>query len=158
MSFTVIDWIFGVLILIFALSGLVKGFVDCVFNKLCWILGLILACLFYEDAGKLIIASVTNKNLANILGFIIVFVVVFLIVKLIQVIIAKIFQLNILKSLDRVLGFAFGIIEGIAVVELVIFILIKQPFFPASRLFEGSFFYGLAEKFLFSAKEIGTNV
>lgn len=158
MSFSVLDWIFGIIILIFALNGLIKGFVDCVFNKLCWILGIILACFFYDYAGNLILANMANRNIANILGFIIVFVTVFLIVKLIQVIVEKIFQLNILKSLDRVLGFAFGIIEGGAVVGLIIFILTKQPFFSPEKLFDGSTFYKLAESFLFTAKEIGTNV
>lgn len=158
MTFTVIDWIFGILILIFALSGLIKGFVDCVFNKLCWILGLIAACLFYDDAAKLILSSIENPSLSNVLGFCIVFVGVFVVVKLIQIIVSKIFQLNILKSLDRVLGFAFGIVEGTAVVGLLIFLLTKQPFFSPDKLLEGSFFYGLMDKFFFAAKEIGTNV
>lgn len=158
MTFTVIDWIFGILVLIFALSGLVKGFVDCVFNKLCWILGLILACLFYDDAGRMILGSIENTALANVLGFIIVFIAVFLVVKLIQIVVSKIFQLNILKSLDRVLGFAFGIIEGCVVVALVIFILTKQPFFSADKLLEGSMFYSILDKLFFATKEIGTNV
>ncbi len=158
MNFTVIDWIFGIVILIFALSGLVKGFVDCLFNKLCWILGLISACIFYDEAAKYIFQSITNTSLSNILGFIIVFILVFLVVKLVQVIISKIFQLQILKSLDRVLGFAFGIIEGVVVVSLIIFILIKQPFFSAERLLDGSFFNSIVERLFFATKELGTNV
>jgi len=158
MNFTIIDWIFGILILIFAFSGLVKGFVDCVFNKLCWILGLILACLFYDEAATRILSSIENPALSNVLGFIIVFVAVFLVVKLIQIVISKIFQLNILKSLDRVLGFASGVVEGIAIVGLIIFILTKQPFFQADKLLENSFFNDLIAKILFTTKEIGTNV
>lgn len=158
MNFTVIDWIFGIVILIFALSGLIKGFVDCLFSKLCWILGLISACIFYDDAAKYIFQSISNPTLSNILGFIIVFILVFLVVKLVQVVISKIFQLQILKSLDRVLGFAFGIVEGILVVGLVIFILLKQPFFSPDRLLNGSFFNSIVERLFFATKELGTNV
>lgn len=158
MNFTVLDWIFGILILIFALSGLIKGFVDCLFNKLCWILGLIAACLFYGVAAEYILKSVENKTLSNVLGFCIVFIAVFLLVKLLQMIVSKIFQLNILKSLDKVLGFAFGIIEGIAIVGLIIFILTKQPFFSPDKLLNDSFFYELFDKFFLASKELGTNV
>ena len=36
-------------------------------------------------------------------------------------IVAKVFESSILKSLDRTLGFIFGIVEGGAVVALIIF-------------------------------------
>lgn len=158
MTFTVIDWIFGILILIFSLTGLIKGFVDCVFNKLCWILGIICACLFYDLPAKTFLSTFQNEVLANILGFIIIFVAVFLVVKMIQAVISKIFQLDMLKSLDKVLGFGFGIIEGVAIVSVIIFILNKQPFFNSEPLLEGSFFYSLVDKIFLATKEIGTHV
>ena len=51
-----------------------------------------------------------------------------MIVKIIQAIISKIFEWNILKSLDRTLGFFFGILEGFVIVGLFVFLfeLIRQ--------------------------------
>ena len=82
----------------------------------------------------------------KVLGFISVFVIVFLIIKIIQVIISKLFSFSILKSLDRTLGFFFGIVEGFALVALIIFVLNIQPFFHANRLLEGSFYSNITNQ------------
>jgi membrane protein required for colicin V production len=74
-------------------------------------------------------------------------------------IVAKVFEWSILKSLDRTLGFIFGIVEGGAVVCLVIFLLTAQPFFSTQALFDGSFYYNLVNGLFQSTKEeIGTHV
>ncbi len=158
MTFTVIDWIFGIVILTFAIVGLIKGFVENVFGKLSWILGIILACIFYDDAGNLVLSSINNTILRNILSFLIVFIVVFLIVKLAQVIVAKIFEGKILKSLDRTLGFFFGAAEGLAITGLSIFLLSVQPFFSVENLFDGSFFYSIFGVILEKGQEGLSNV
>ena len=148
MSFIVIDYIFVAVIILFAIIGVVKGFVDNIFGKLSWILGILGAFFFYERVATGFFGGIGNKIVANILAFLILFVVIFLIVKLLQVVMGKIFSGAILGSLDRALGFFFGIVEGIAVVALVIFILGNQPFFPVDNLFNGSFFYSLFEKYM----------
>jgi len=158
MNFTIIDWFFSVLIIIFALSGLIKGFIDNVFGKLALILGIILACFFYDDVSETALKGIENPALERILGFLLVFVVVFLVIKLIQMIISKIFEWNILKSLDRTLGLLFGIVEGLAVVGLLIFILLNQPFFPVEKLLQGSFYCDLINKIFIKTKEISVNV
>lgn len=158
MSFTVIDWIFGIIILAFALSSLAKGFIESVFNKLSWILGIIVACFLYKDAAKLFSGKIESQTMARIVAFIILFIVVFLIIKLVQTIMEKIFQMNILNSLDRVLGFAFGIIEGFAVVALIIFLFYYQPFFSTDKLFDGSFFYKIMYNLFLAQKEVSVNV
>lgn len=158
MTFTIIDWIFAVVIAIFAIIGLSKGFIDNIFGKLAWILAVICGCFFYDDAAQLVLGSIENQILKSVVAFLMVFVFVFLIVKLVQVIVAKIFEWNILKSLDRTLGFFFGIVEGLVVVGLIIFLFTVQPFFSTERLFEGSFFYGLINSILISTKEASINV
>lgn len=158
MSFTIIDWIFSVIIIIFALSGLVKGFIDNVFGKLALILGIICACIFFDDAAEMAFKGIGNPALENILGFVSVFILVFLIIKIIQSIISKIFEWTILKSLDRTLGLLFGIVEGLAIVGLLIFILMTQPFFSIGRLFDGSFYYDLINRIFIKTKEVSVNV
>lgn len=143
MTFTVIDWIFAGVILLFALAGVIKGFIDNIFGKLAWILGIILACLFYDEGAVYLLPFIKNQTLTNVLSFLAVFIIVFIIIKLIQIFISKIFEWSILKSLDRTLGFFFGAAEGLAVVGLFIFLIHAQPFFDVSRIFDGSFFAGL---------------
>ena len=159
MAFTVVDWICGIIILIFAIAGIIKGFVNNVMGKLALALGILMACMFYKTAGNNLLASVENITFRNILGFLIVFVVVFLIVKCIQVIISRVFEWEVLKSLDRTLGFVFGAVEGLAVIGLLMFLLSIQPFFDVSGIFEDSFLYSLLNIILSGkSKEIMSNV
>ena len=159
MNAFVIDWIFGIIVVVFAVSGLIKGFVDNVFGKLAFIAGIICGWIFYKSLATTLLKDIKVPYAANILSFLLIFVVVFLIIKLAQMIVSKIFEWSILKSLDRTLGFIFGIVEGAAVVCLIIFLLSVQPFFDVTNLFDGSFFYGLVNSIFNSTKEeIGNNV
>ena len=159
MNFAIIDWVFSGVILLFAIGGAIKGFIDNVFGKIAFIVGIILAWLFYKDIAGGLLKDVKVPHAANIIAFLLIFVVTFLVIKLVQMIVAKVFEWSILKSLDRTLGFIFGIVEGGAVVCLIIFLLSAQPFFNSMIILEGSFFYNLVTALFNSSKEeIGTHV
>ena len=159
MTFTIIDWIFASIILLFAISGVIKGFIDNVFGKIAFIAGIILGYLFYKDVAEGLLKDIKVPYAANIIAFLLIFVVTFLIIKIVQMIIARVFQWSILKSLDRTLGFIFGMVEGAAVVALVIFLLTVQPFFNTDNILSGSLFYAIVSSLLNSTKEeIGTHV
>ena len=148
MSFTVIDWIFSGLILILAFSGLIKGFVNSILGKLALILGILFACLFYDKVSAKVFHGINNVTLQNVLSFLLIFVVVFLIIKIFQELISKVFTWQPLKSLDKTLGFVFGIVEGLAVVWLILFLLQVQPFFSAEPLTDGSFYKNMISSLL----------
>lgn len=153
----VIDFIFLVVIILFTVLGVIRGFIDNVFGKLSWILGIIGAFFLYDTVARNILYGIKNQFVANILAFLILFIIIFLIVKMIQIILEKLFQGKILGSLDRALGFLFGIVEGVAVVALIIFLLCNQPFFSVENIFNGSLSYSLFNKFL-PAEVIGSYV
>ena len=67
-------------------------------------------------------------------------------------IVGKLFELNILNSLDRALGFFFGIVEGLAIVLLIMFLIVAQPFFNADSLIQNSFFYDIFGNFVINSK------
>ena len=148
--FTAIDYIFGAIILIFAICCLVKGFVNELFGKAAVILGILGSVLFYSDAAKFFEGKVESQTIRNILGFILLFIAIFLILKIIGLIISKIFEISILKSLDRILGLFFGIVEGGAIVGFLIFLLTIQPFFDPTKLLTDSMFYSFFEKLIHS--------
>ena len=159
MTFTVIDWVFSIIILIFAVSGIIKGFIDNIFGKVAFVAGIVLAYLFYKDIAAGLLKDVKVTTLANVLAFLLIFVVTFLAIKLVQMIVARVFEWSILKSLDRTLGFIFGLVEGAAVISLIIFLLTIQPFFNAVNILDGSFYYNLTMSLFNSSKEeIGQHV
>lgn len=159
MNFGVIDWVFSGIILLFAIGGVIKGFIDNVFGKIAFVAGIILAYLFYKNIAGSVLKDVKNPYVANVLAFLLIFVVVFLVIKIIQMIVAKVFEWSVLKSLDRTLGFIFGLVEGGAVVCLIIFLLTAQPFFNSMTILDGSFYYNIVNSLFHSTKEeIGNHV
>ena len=160
MNFAIIDWIFSIVILLFAISGIIKGFIDNIFGKIAFVAGILLAYFFYKDVATGLLKDIKVPVAANIIAFLLIFVVTFLVIKIVQMIVAKVFEWSILKSLDRTLGFIFGIVEGAAVVCLVVFLLNAQPFFDTKGLFEGSFYYNIIQSIFNSdvKKEIGNHV
>ena len=159
MEFTIVDWVFSLIILAFAIGGVIKGFIDNVFGKLAFVAGILLGYIFYKDVATGLLKDIKVTFAANIIAFLLIFVVTFLVIKIVQMIVARVFQWSILKSLDRTLGFIFGIVEGGAVVCLLIFLLTAQPFFNVSLLFENSFYVNIVTSLFNSSKEeIGTHV
>ena len=148
MFFSLLDVIFLVVILIFAIVAAAKGFIRAIFGKLCWIFGLIGAFLFHRKLLSHMTKLVKNETISLILCFLLIFVIIFLIVKIVQTILERIFDGEIIKGLDRSLGFFFGILEGFVVLFVIVFILKNQPWFDCSKLFEGSIFIKLLEPLL----------
>ena len=159
MNFGVIDWVFSGIIILFAIGGVIKGFIDTVFGKIAFVAGIILACLFYKQIASGLLKDIKVEFAAKIISFLLIFVVVFLVIKIIQMIVAKVFEWSVLKSLDRTLGFIFGLVEGGAVVCLIIFLLTAQPFFNSMTILDGSFYYNIVNSLFHSTKEeIGNHV
>ncbi len=143
MQLPIIDLFFILVIALCALSCLIKGFVDSVFNKASPILALLAGVLFYKFLLPLIEPYIKVKILAAVLSFLLIFVFVFILAKIIQMILGNIFEGRILGSLDRTLGFMFGLVEGFALVALILIIMVTQPWFDVSKALEGSLFFSL---------------
>lgn len=143
MTFVPVDYFFCILILIFGLTAFARGFVASVFGKAAWIAGLLCGIFFNKQIAVHLRPKISNEILCVVLSFLIVFVVIFLLVKIFEIILQKIFENKILGSLNRGLGLLFGLIEGFAIVCLIIFILGIQPFIDTGNLFHDSFFVKL---------------
>ena len=148
MSIALTDVIFLLIILIFAIVAAAKGFIKAIFGKLCWILGLLGAFFFYKKLMSHMTALVHNETVSFILCFVLIFVVIFLIVKIIRTVFERIFDGEIMKGLDRSLGFFFGLVEGLVVIFVFVLILTYQPWFDCTKIFEGSLFIKLLSPLL----------
>lgn len=144
----IIDFVFFVVVAAFAIIACFKGFVNELFDRGAPIIAVWSAIFGYKFLAAKLLPYVHFPVLANIFGFLIVFILVFLIVKVIQQVVGKIFEGKILGQLNRILGFAFGVVEGLAIVTLVLIILTVQPWFDVSSVLEGSIFYKIFGIFL----------
>ena len=120
----ILDCIFFAVLLIFAMRGFARGFINEVFG-----IGTLIFSLFFAfcfcDALSGIFARSMNAVLAKVVAFFAIFVAAFILIKLIQMFVKLIFSGPILKSLDKTLGLILGFLEGAALVVLVLFVMSK---------------------------------
>ena len=138
--FTPIDIFFVLVILVFALMALAKGFVKELFGKASVIVGIGVAFMFYERLSVYVLPYIKNVLLAKILSFLVIFILAYLVVKIIQHIVANAFSSEIMHGLDKALGLLLGFVEGLTVVTAIIVIMLSQPWINCKEVLGGSFF------------------
>lgn len=148
MTFNFLDIVFCIIILFIAIHGTVNGFVKEFFSKVALVLGVFVSVLFYAKLTPYINRYMNSDFVSQILSFILIFVLVYLLVRLIQHFVGSFFSGDILKGLDRALGFFFGIAEGLLLVCVVLIVFYAQPWFDISHLLTDSFFHSLLKNIL----------
>lgn len=116
----VLDLIFLIIVFLSILLGVVKGFVRELFSLAFFIIGVILAFLFYHEVGKIFFKDMKNRDVANFVGFIIVFTLVLIVGSIVTFLVKKAFVVEPLKSIDRILGGIFGLLRGILISAILV--------------------------------------
>lgn len=140
MTLPPIDIVFFLIVIVFAIAGAINGFVNEAFGKAAPVVSIWGAVLFYRNLVGPIEKYIKVHLVSVALAFLLIFIIVFIVMKIVQILIRNIFGGEILKSLDRFLGFVFGIVEGAAIVALVLIVMKEQPWFNTDSLLEGSLF------------------
>ena len=148
MNLPIIDYFFLGILVFCIIMGVVKGFVDSVFDKAAPVLSVIASFLFYKPASVLFEDIISKPIFRSLAAFLAIFIAVFLITKLVQALLSKFFENQVMGGLNRALGFLFGVAEGAAIIFFLLFVISWQPFFDLSSVCERSFFYGLLSPFL----------
>ena len=107
---------------IFMIIGLLRGLVRQVFAILAIGGGIIIATMFYDLIGSLLISYkiVINNSIANILGFVITLIISYLIIFLIGYLVLKLIGTLNLNWADRLGGGVLGGISGIVICILFV--------------------------------------
>ncbi|MDR2069399.1 MAG: CvpA family protein [Spirochaetaceae bacterium] len=137
-----IDIIFIALILILVIRCALRGFIEEVLSMASVVTGALSAVFFYKRGGLFI----REKYLENVgiipelLAFVILFLIPFVGIRILEHIIKDIITRVKLGGFDRFLGIFFGLLEGITLIALVLFVIDIQPLFDKNLLLEKSFF------------------
>ncbi len=141
---TMLDLFFVVIILIFAVKCALTGLVAELLKKLAVVLGVLCAFLFSPSVSSLLIDTVKNPFLAQLCAIILIFALVFVALHILMTILGVLLNsVKILASLDKTLGFFFGIIEGLVVVLLLLFILYGAELLGLTDICSKSLFFNL---------------
>jgi len=107
---------------VFLIVGLLRGFVRQVFAILAIGGGIIIATMFYDLIGAMLISNklIINNSIANILGFVIALITSYLIIFLIGYVVLKLIGTLNLNWADRLGGGVLGGIFGIVICILFV--------------------------------------
>ena len=144
-SYAPIDIVFLLILLFFTVSAAARGLIKEFFGKAAFVAGIVAAVLCTPLLEPFVGDGIRNALFAKVVSFLLIFIIAFLVVKIVQEIVSRIFSGDILQGLDRALGFVFGIVEGLAVISLVIVALKVQPWFDTRPLFDSSIFYRILD-------------
>ena len=132
----ILDIIFGILLLVLALKCLSKGFVA----SLIQLLGLVVIVYAVAKAGQIVKHIVIQQlgwgnTLATIVSYILIALIIYIIIRIIIFLMNRVVEILSLKWLNKLLGFIFGIFNGLLLIAVLIIITDVLPFKKEIRKF-----------------------
>ena len=141
-NLSTLDFVFIFFIFLMLVHGYVKGLIRELFSWAALILAIWAAVLLYPAGGAYIRTMIMEnvRVVPELLAFIAIFLIVMFAIKILERIFANIIEGARLGGVNRILGAVFGILEGVAITMLIIFVLSIQPLFDATGLIINSYF------------------
>jgi len=124
-----LDVVFLVIIVICFVFGLIKGLLRMVIGVAAVIAGLIIAALYYRPFSRVFSRLFSAEIWAQLVAFVIIFIAVLALGALVSFLLSKVVK-GPLRFIDRVLGGALGLIEGILICGVLV---IAQLAFPVDK-------------------------
>lgn len=120
-----------------AIVGLVRGFIREVLSLVSWAAALVLAYLYYEQAGAWLAGYVENPQLRSMFAFALLFVVVLFAFTALSYLLHKGLVKDGVKGTDRLLGGLFGAARG-AIVVMALLLLAGLTDIPKQKNWQES--------------------
>ncbi len=124
----VIAAIMGISFLVGVLRGLVKEALSLFF----WIAAVVAAGMFNAEAGQLLSGMISSPLLQRVVGFVLLFVAVVFVGGLLGNLLSTLFSQAGLAAADRALGGLFGIVRGLVIVTLLVWLTSRFAFLQTS--------------------------
>lgn len=120
----ILDLIIGVILILFALSGLRKGLIQEAFYLASFIIGIYGALFFSSMIGDWL-STVINigTEYISIAAFIITFILFFLVVRLAGRALSSVIEAISLGFIDKIGGALFGILKGALLLSIIIMVM-----------------------------------
>jgi len=132
------DLLIVIVLVVSVVSAFVKGFFVEVFSLAGVIVGLFIAAANYGGFSLWVLRVVRNREAANLIAFLLIALLVMLLAGIAGRLLRGLFRGVGLGIVDRLLGAAFGLVEGCVVVTLVLMGIVaflpRQDWLSNSRL------------------------
>ena len=156
----IIDIIFMALIALMIIHGFIKGFIGELFSWAGMVLSIWVAVLLFPAGGAFIRTRMLEnvRVVPEVLAFVAIFLLIMIVIKLLERIFRNVIEGARLGAVNKFLGGVFGLVEGLVLTALVLFVLSVQPLFDASALIGGSVFGQFILPFIIGPLERGQDI
>jgi membrane protein required for colicin V production len=161
MNMAIIDIIFIALIFILVIRGGLRGFITEIMSMAAVVLGLLAAFFFYKPGAVFVRTKILAdmQIVPELIAFVALMAIVFFSIKILEHIIQDIIsRVHLLGGLNHALGLVFGLLEGLILVCLLLFVINIQPLFNPESLLEQSLFEKILDPLVGQLREAGTGV
>ena len=132
------DLLIVIVLVVSVVSAFVKGFFVEIFSLAGIVLGLFIAAANYGGVSLWVLRVVHNREAANLIAFLLIALLVMVLASIAGRLLRSLFRGVGLGIVDRLLGAAFGLVEGCVVVTLVLMGIVaflpRQDWLSNSRL------------------------
>lgn len=148
MSIGVADIVFVFIILILVIRAVYRGFVREVMGMVAVVGGVIMGLVFSPWLTERMGETFSSSKWNPLIAFLSIFLATYLVVKILESLISSVLERLMLTNLDRALGLFLGLLEGVIVVVMLIFIVQIQPLIEPDKILEDSAIAKLVLPFL----------
>ena len=125
-----LDWTFAAVVLISVAAAIMKGFVRELISVSSVVIGLVVAVAAYPRAALWFEDLTKSHEIAQGLGFLVLFLGTLLLGGLISLLARKLFKAAGIQWFDRFLGAVFGLVRGVVVDWVLLFVLLAFTIKP----------------------------
>jgi membrane protein required for colicin V production len=104
------------------LLSIMRGFVREVLALASWVIAFFVAKIYMLELVPLLPEAIPNESLRMLAAFLILFLATLLICTLLAIVLSQIFKKIGLGWLDRIIGGMFGLVRGIVIVTVLVFL------------------------------------
>ena len=127
MTVTPPDILILIILGFFTFSGFKNGFIKEAARIVGMVGGFFAAHNFHNDLMPFLEVYISNPNILTVVSYLAIFCIALVLINTLAMMLQKFFELILLGWLNRLLGTVLGLIKGIFVVSIIIFILEIAP-------------------------------
>ena len=142
------DLLFLLIAVFFVIKGFFRGFISEFMSMAALIVGLLAALVFQNQVAALLKEMIKNDTLRPLAAFFLIFLGTYIIIKLLELMLHNAIEAIKMNSLDRLLGFVWGLLETSVIILIVVYLIYSLKFKAGMSFLEESTVAQYAREFL----------
>ena len=142
------DLLFLLIALFFVIKGFFRGFISEFMSMAALIAGLAAALVFQNQVSVLLKDMIKSDTFRPLVAFFLIFIGTYILIKLLELMLHNAIEAIKMNSLDRLLGFVWGLFETSVIILIVVFLIYRFKFKAGMSFLDESVVAKYARDFL----------